>query len=249
MRAPLIGIVCGPYREGERLIVGLRPTYIRSVTGAGGLPVLIPHDLGLEALRGIYERVDGILLPGGGDIDPIYYGMTADGMAQEIEPGRDLTEISLARWARADDKPLLGICRGCQVVNVALGGTLYRDIPTEYPGDVGLDHALWGKFPRDHEGHTVALTPGSRLAQALGADGDSDGARVPVNSLHHQAVRDIPTPLVATAWAEDGVVEGVEIPDARFFIGVQWHPEELIVRSEAMRRLFRTFVVSSATSG
>lgn len=241
MGKPLIGIISGQYSTPDRVVNGLRPAYTDVVIRAGGIPLLIVPTPGPDDLRAVFERLDGVLLAGGGDIDATHYGMDNNALVREIEPERDRAELAFARWALTENRPLLGICRGCQIVNVALGGTLYRDIPTEYPGYTGLDHALWGKFPRDHVGHTVSVTPGSRLAESLGQSG-----ALGVNSLHHQALRDTPPALAVSARAEDGLIEGVEAPGARFFVGVQWHPEELYARHEPMQRLLRAFV--SATS-
>lgn len=243
MRKPLIGIISGQYTVNERVVCGLRPTYTEAVSQAGGIALLIVPAQGIDELRTVFERLDGILLAGGGDIDPAHYGMDDNGLVNEIDADRDRAELAFARWALAEDRPLLGICRGSQVANVALGGTLYRDIPAEYPGYNGLDHALWGKFPRDYLGHTVSVAPGSRLAESLGQHGAFG-----VNSLHHQALRDIPRALVVSARAEDGIVEGVEAPNARFYIGVQWHPEELYARHENMRRLLRAFVSAASSA-
>jgi putative glutamine amidotransferase len=204
---------------------------------AGGLPVLVMPDVNAPALREIFERLDGVMLAGGGDVAPEHYGMADNGLIADVDPARDVAEINLVKWAYAEDKPLLGICRGCQVANVALGGTLYRDIRAEYPGFNGIEHELEDGFPHDHYSHSVAVVSQSQLAGALG-----QSASYPVNSLHHQALRDIAAPLVVSATAEDGLVEGIEIPGARFFVAVQWHPEELTGRSQAMRRLFESFV-------
>src|SRR3954469_21702457 len=156
MAKPLIGITCGAYkRDSGELAYGVLKTYTHSVANAGGLPVLIPPVLDAESLRELYERIDGVLLTGGGDVDASQYGMTNDGLVEGIDLDRDVTEISVARWAASDDKPLLGICRGSQVVNVALGGTLYRDIPTEYGAPSDIDHDQSGKAPRGFEAHPV----------------------------------------------------------------------------------------------
>jgi putative glutamine amidotransferase len=240
MHKPLIGITCGPRDINGAPFYGSRPTYIESVTKAGGLPILIASNIDEETLRGIYEHIDGVLLAGGGDIQPALYGMDNSHLAHEVDPDRDVAEINVVRWAAADDKPLFGICRGCQAINVALGGTLYRDIRAEYPGYNGIDHALWGKFPRDHIAHTVRVEPTTHLATVIGE------SRPPVNSLHHQALRDIAPGLIASAHAEDGLTEGIEMAGARFFIGVQWHPEELYDTSEPMRRLFVAFIDASS---
>ncbi|HVO42335.1 MAG TPA: gamma-glutamyl-gamma-aminobutyrate hydrolase family protein, partial [Aggregatilineales bacterium] len=141
MRKPLIGITCGRYDDARGGIVfGTRPAYVRSIEQAGGIPVFIPPDVAEDTLRDIYARLDGVVLSGGADIDPIHYGMTNAGLSKTIDPARDMVELAIARWAAANDKPTLGICRGCQVINVALGGTLYQDLAVEVPG--ALDHDL-----------------------------------------------------------------------------------------------------------
>jgi putative glutamine amidotransferase len=237
MAKPLIGVTCGAMkRDTGELCYGVMPAYSRSVALAGGLPVLIAPNIDDDTLREIYERVDGVLLTGGGDVDPALYGIADDGLAHSINPDRDRTEIEITRWALADNKPLLGICRGVQVVNVALGGTLYRDIEKEYSGYNGLDHELSSKISRDHVAHPVQINAGSTLANVL------DTESVQVNTLHHQALREVAPGLTVSAHALDGVIEGVELPGARFFVGVQWHPEEMTNYSEPMRRLFGAFV-------
>jgi putative glutamine amidotransferase len=148
--------------------------------------------------------------------------------------------MNFVRWAVDQDKPLLGICRGCQVSNVALGGTLYRDIKEEYPDYAGVEHNYWGTQPRNYIAHAVDIEDGSQLGAIIGA------GRQPVNSLHHQALKDIAPSLRVTARApEDGIVEAVELPGARFFLGVQWHPEELIFDSTPMRSLFDALVTAT----
>jgi putative glutamine amidotransferase len=240
MRRPLIGITCGPHHDNGRLFYGSLPAYLKSVEQAGGAPVLITPTDDSDVLRALYERMDGILVAGGGDVDPAEYGMDRGGLVDEVDKERDFTELNVTRWAADDDKPLLGICRGCQVVNVALGGTLYRDINAEYPNKNGTDHDLWGKFPRSHVAHIVEVKPTSKLASAVGETVSQ------VNSMHHQALRDVPSKLAVSATSPDGLIEGVEIPNARFFVGVQWHPEELTEYSESMRKLFKTFVDASS---
>src|SRR5258708_3916132 len=169
MPRPLIGVTCGVHeRATGELFYGVLSAYIDAVAMAGGLPLLIAPTLGEDILREIYERVDGVLLTGGGDVDPSLYRMADDGSVNNIRPERDATEIEVTRWAVADDKPLFGICRGIQVANVALGGTLYRDIAKEYPGYNGVEHDLGGKFPRGHEAHAVEINPRTRLPEALG---------------------------------------------------------------------------------
>jgi len=246
---PLIGIVAGPYHNyyhNDELIYGTLPAYTASVAQAGGLPVLISPNVGAEALRATYDRLDGVLLSGGGDIDPSHYGLTPDETVYGVSTDRDSFELEMVRWAYAENKPLFGICRGCQMMNVALGGTLYLDIPREYPAYTGINHSQWGPTtPRDKIAHQVSVQSGTRLAEALGSASGLDG--VAVNSLHHQALRTIAPPLKVTANAEDGIVEGVEDPAKHFFLGVQWHPEELTPKDETMRALFRAFIRSINT--
>src|SRR5260221_4113893 len=235
MSKPLIGITCGAItRNTGELCYGVMPAYTRSVALAGGLPLLIAPNVDNDVLRELCERVDAVLLTGGGDVDPELYGMTDDGLVTSINPDRDRSEIEITRWAAGDNKPLLGICRGVQVVNVALGGTLYRDIPSEYQTD--FDHELSSKIARDHAAHDIQIDSGSKLADVLGLE------KVHVNTLHHQALREVAPRLTITAHATDGIIEGVELPDSRFFVGVQWHPEEMTTYSEPMRRLFGAFV-------
>jgi putative glutamine amidotransferase len=238
---PLIGVVAALYQRYGADIYGLRPAYTDAVLAAGGLPVLIVPNGDPTSLRAIYERVDGVLLAGGADIDPARYGMAGDGLVEQADNVRDSDEIALANWAYQEEKPLLGICRGMQMINVALGGSLYRDIGHEYTAGSPADHSLSGKFPRDHVGHGVKVSPDSALAQALGT-----ASPLGVNSLHHEALRQVAAPLRVVAVADDGIVEGVEADPqqykGRFFMGVQWHPEELAAKDEAMRALFAAFV-------
>ncbi len=247
MSRPLIGIVCGPHFENGTLFYGLMPSYASSIAAAGGLPVLIVPVVDETTLRETYERMDAVLMAGGADVDPIHYGMEMTPKVYGVDPLRDHAELTLIRWAAQEDKPLLGICRGCQMINVALGGTLYRDIPAEYPDFTGVNHSLSGAVARKQPAHAVDIFANSRLAQAMAVP----AGRLAVNSMHHQAVRDVAPPLKVSALSEDGLVEAVELPEARFFIGVQWHPEELL-QSEiesraAMEQLFKAFVEAART--
>jgi putative glutamine amidotransferase len=240
MAKPLIGLTCGAHqRDSGDLAYGVLVNYTKSVADAGGLPVLIPPMLDLDSLREIYERLDGVLLTGGGDVDASQYGMANDGLVHGIQVDRDATEINVAKWAAQEDKPLLGICRGSQVINVALGGTLYRDIATEYGNHSDIEHDLYGKAPRGFEAHPVHIDSGTHLQKLLGVE------QVNVNTLHHQALREVAPALKVVAKSADGLIEGVEMPDARFYVAVQWHPEEMIGYSEPMRRLFAGFVDSA----
>src|SRR5258708_3529443 len=216
MPKPLIGITCGAQkRESGEVYYGVLPAYVKSVAMAGGLPVLIAPNLDSETLHEVFSRVDGVLMSGGGDVDPSFYGMSSDGLAHNIQQDRDNTEINVTRWAAEEDKPLFGICRGVQVANVALGGTLYRDIAQEYPGYNGVNHDMFGQLPRGGEAHGVQIDAGSRLADGLGA------ATVKVNTLHHQALRDVAPKLKVTAHAVGGLIDMVELPGSRCCVRVE----------------------------
>jgi len=232
---PLIGITTGVQArdDGRHNHVAYAPIS-RSVERAGGLPLLIPCGLEQGTLRALYERLDAVLIPGGGDVDPKHYGAERHPLTDRIDPDRDTTELTLARWAFEDDRPLFGICRGHQVINVALGGTLVQDIPSLVQTDIA--HDMPRSLPRDARGHTVTIHPQSRLAGIMGS------ATLLVNSYHHQSVERPAPPAQVTAYAPDGVVEAVEVPDRRFTLSVQWHPEDLADNDEIMQRLFDAFV-------
>ncbi len=208
-------------------------TYLRAVQEAGGVPVLLPPQLDEPAVDALMAAADGLLLTGGGDVDPARFGEAPHPTCYDVAPRRDTVETRAVERALDRGIPVLAICRGIQVLNVALGGSLYQDIASE-PGSP-IAHGQ--KAPRDQPTHRVAVKPGSRLAETLGAD------EVEVNSMHHQSVRALGRGLVEVAWAPDGIVEGLEMPDSsRFVLGVQWHPEELIAHSEPARRLFSALV-------
>jgi putative glutamine amidotransferase len=219
-------------------VYGLMPSYTEAISKAGGIPLLIPLGLSEEDLLAILERVDGLLLPGGGDIDPFIYNDQRHPTVYGVDPERDRTEIFMARAAVTRGKPFLAICRGIQVLNVALGGTLWQDVPSQISGS--LDHHASEDQPRSHLAHTVEVTPDSRLARLLGK------RRNWVNSYHHQSIRDLAPELALTARAEDGVIEGVEMADHPFGVGVQWHPENLVDDDPAMLAIFSGLVEAAA---
>ena len=220
-------------REGG-LRVWLNAAYVRAIEGAGLVPLVVPPLTHPAQATAILERVDGLVLTGGEDIDPTHYGADAHPKAGEAHAARDATELALAHEARDRRLPTLAICRGIQLINVALGGTLVQDLPSERPG--GLDHAPGAH--RAARSHDLSVERGSRLAEALGA------TELSVNSSHHQAVDRVGHPLVVTARSSDGVIEGLETPREAdwWMIGVQWHPEELTGdAAEWDRGLFRAF--------
>ncbi len=233
MPKPLIGITTRNGRDADgHPLTALQHSYISAVTQAGGLPVLIPSVLSAEDFLDLYSRLQGILFSGGGDVSPKYFNGSDHPLIGEVDEARDLTEITLLRRAVSDGKPILGICRGAQVMNVALGGTLYTHIPDQLTG--ALDHDYPGNMRRTLA-HAVHVDGATRAAEIFGE------TLLRVNSLHHQALKDIAPPLKVVGRAPDGVVEAVEIPTHPYAIGVQWHPEWL-TDQPAMQRLFKSFV-------
>lgn len=245
MLLPLIGVIATLYPVGsaQRTFCGAYPSYVECVTVAGGLPVIVPLELPNSALRELYTRLDGIVLTGGGDLDPNSYDASATHETlRSILPRRDEVEFQITRWAAEDDLPLLGICRGHQVVNAALGGSLILDIPSQFRSDIRHDHDV-GEKPLDHIAHNVAIEPDTRLAQLVGA------TTLYVNSRHHQAIKQLGRDMIATACAPDGINEASEMPDARFLVTVQWHPENLLAHDDgATLALFKGLVKAAANS-
>jgi putative glutamine amidotransferase len=233
----LIGITTHPPTDPDWANLGLfRDLMVRAVERAGGLPVIVPLGLQPAVLHALLARLDGVLLAGGGDIDPMRYGAGPHPALAGVNAERDEAELSLARWAAAEARPLLGICRGAQVFNVALGGTLYRDI-AEHPG--AQRHTYYPGLPYDLRPHPVKIDEDSHLARAIGSP------IITVNSLHHQACRQLAPGLRAVAHAPDGLIEAVELPSHPFALAVQWHPECLPDAPE-MQRLFEAFVAAAS---
>lgn len=214
----------------------LYEVYIQAVQRAGGIPILIPANTSPSALEQILPHLDGLLLTGGGDIDPAHFDGQAHPRVYDIDPERDDLELALVQRAARSDLPFLGICRGAQVINVALGGTLYTDIGDQHPQHPRHDFSPG--WPRSYPAHLVSVKDNSRLFHLL------NSSTVEVNSLHHQGILDVAPALQASAFAPDGLVEGVELPGHVFGVGVQWHPEWL-VDSAPMQSLFRAFVESA----
>jgi putative glutamine amidotransferase len=212
--------------------------YQQALRLAGAEPVVV--DMAVESAAALLARVDGVLLPGGGDIDPVRYGEPRHATFDPAEAGRDEYELELASLALDADIPLLAICRGVQVLNVARGGTLIQDIPDRLPG--AGRHRI--AEPADAIAHAAHVVPGSRLERLLGAR--LDAGTCMVNSRHHQAASTIGDGLVVTATAPDGVVEALEAPAQRFCVGVQWHPENFH-RTGEFSALFDGFVTACSS--
>jgi len=235
---PTIGVIASRYPRagGNSMLSGIGEQYLLAVEAGGGIPLLIHLTRDAAVLQAHYQRCDGLLFAGGGDVDPAIFGQAPHPKLGTIEPLRDEVELALARRAIDDRKPVLGICRGIQLLNVALGGTLYQDIPSELP-QASNHYASSQVLGRAHLAHSIALEPGSWLAARLGTDA------LPGNTFHHQALRDIAPGLHVTGRAPDGVVEAVEGAGPGFVIGVQCHPEDLWEHADPRwARLFAGFV-------
>ena len=230
---PLIGITTNqsktPYGQPT---VMLMQSYINAVMQAGGVPVLIPSLIAEDGWDTVYSRLDGILFSGGGDIGLEYSPGEPHPRIDDIDLARDAIELKMVQAAASDGKPFLGICRGCQVMNVALGGTLYTHIPDQLPN--ALDHSYPGNM-RTMLVHDVKIEEGTRMAEIFGEP------ILKVNSLHHQGIKDLAPSIRVAGHAPDGLVEAVELPDHPFGLAVQWHPEWL-TDQDSMRNLFKNFV-------
>lgn len=215
--------------------------YVIALTQAGAIPYLIPL-VDEPTLRGVYEQLDAVFLPGGADIDPASYGLDPSPLCDRTDPARDRVELSLATWAIEEGKPVLGVCRGMQLINVATGGTLYQDLAQQMRGAIKHDYFPFNgrTFARDFLAHEVRVAAGSRLAALMG-----DGL-LRVNSMHHQGVRELGTGLIATAVAPDGLIEAVEGDGDAYLLAVQWHPEALTDNDARTRRLFEDFIDAGA---
>lgn len=216
---PVVAVTATSADSEGALRVRLNATYVQALEQAGVVPLVVPPLAGgIAAARSIMRAVRGLVLTGGEDVDPARYAAAPHPALGRTHAARDATEVALTRAARELSRPTLAICRGAQLLNVALGGTLVQDIPSERPSDVGHD----ARGARGSRSHHVAVAAGSRLAASLGA------TRLVVNSMHHQAVDRLGEGLAATAHAADGLVEGIEASAAEWWaLGVQWHPEEL----------------------
>jgi len=211
--------------------------YIQTLVQAGAIPWMIPL-VNESTLRGIYDGLDGVFLPGGADIDPKTYGHGPHQACDKTDPERDRVELSLAKWAMADGKPVLGVCRGMQLINVAAGGSLFQDLATQRPDSIKHDYFPFSgqAFARDYLAHTVDVAPDSRLSKLYGA------GELRVNSMHHQGIRELGAGLRVTAVAPDGLIEAIETTGDAYVFAVQWHPEALTDGDERAAEMFREFV-------
>lgn len=235
-RLPVIGLTLdheapGGYSKFDWYAI--RENYCGAIVRAGGLPVALPHEP--EKVEAYLGLVDGLIVTGGAfDVDPALFGAGKRHKTVKTKDRRTQFELAITRGAHARDLPTLGICGGQQLMNVALGGTLIQHIPDEVNGALAHEQPN----PRNEPGHSITLSPPSRLCQAAGKTG------MLVNSAHHQAVKDPAPRLKTNAVAPDGVIEGIEDPAHRWFIGVQWHPEFEIDEGDV--KLFKAFIEAAA---
>jgi len=237
---PLIGIPCHALIRAEtgRPIYANNRAYVHAVESGGGLPILIPMITDLPTLTALLSRLDGLLLSGGIDLHPSRYGEEVLPLTEEADPELDEFEITLASWALQQDMPVLGICRGMQLINIVLGGTLLQDIDLMYPHNVVHSHRNW---LRTHLAHQIIVEPGSHMEKILGA------REVRVNSLHHQAIKEPGKGVRITGRAPDGIPELLEVSGYRFVMAAQGHPEEIYAIEPAFKCLFAAFVEASSS--
>jgi len=244
---PLVAVTMGSSQgdsAGRPARATLNAAYLRAIENAGAAPLLLAPGMDHDTVEALMSAVSGLVLTGGVDIEPARYGEAAHERTVGVSSERDEMEDVATLWALERDMPILAICRGLQFLNVALGGSLHQHIP-DLPevARLGIKHAQTEHgFARHELTHGVRMEPGSCLSVLLGAD------RTQVNSMHHQSINVLGSGLVATAWSDDGCIEGAELPGRRFVTGVQWHPEELAAQDEPARRLFAGFVAAAARS-
>lgn len=233
-KKPLIALT--PYFNMDQDEPYMRPAYLKAIRAAGGIPVILPLDLAGEDLEQLTETFDGFLFTGGPDIHPFHFGEETQAHCGNVCLRRDEMELELLKLVMAAGKPILGICRGVQLLNIGLGGDIYQDIPSQFHEEFPIAHSQ--PFYYDIPAHTVSVTPGTLLADI------ARSGTLKVNSMHHQAVRKVAPGLIASGYAPGELVECVEKPDYPYLIGVQWHPEYLWEKDEAAARLFSTFVAA-----
>lgn len=246
MPRPVIGVAMQtlPAKPGGDLptcwIMGRR--YVQALCSVGAIPWLIPLlPQDPETMNDIFDRLDGVFLTGGVDVDPSCYGETRHPKCGATDPDRDAIEILLLQHAMKTGKPLLAVCRGIQILNVACGGTLYQDVAAQVPAAMKHDYFPTLEQPsRNYLAHEIAVKSGTRLGSILGE------SIALVNSMHHQAIKDLAPNLLPNAYAPDGIIEGVESKTSQFLMAVQWHPEELAETQPGMKRLFTSFIDACA---
>jgi len=232
MKKPLIGLT--PSHDTKNDDVIMRPTYLGAIKAAGAIPVVLPLEASEEDLQQLVDTLDGFLFTGGPDVHPFLFGEETHINCGEVDVKRDSLEMALLPLVMKAKKPILGICRGIQSINIGLGGTIYQDIPSQFTREYPLVHRQ--PFYYDIPSHKVSITPGTRMADIC------KEPVIQVNSMHHQAVKNLAVGCVACAVASDGLIEAMEMPDYPYLVAVQWHPEYLWPKNQAAANLFKSFV-------
>lgn len=219
-------------------LYGMNQSYVNTLRSVGALPVLIPLNMDRDTLRGIFDRLDGLFLAGGGDIAPRVYDPKSREVLDSSDIERDITELTLAKWALEAGMPLLGVCRGLQIINIACGGSLYVDLHQQRP-DLKRHDYIGPEYKRDQISHGVTFPAAGYLEQIFGPG-------TGVNSMHHQGIEDVGSGLKVAAVSTDGLTEAVESSDSTYVVGTQWHPEELLKTDTRHRTIFDNFLCAAA---
>jgi len=241
---PLIGITANRHEFDLKMpvpaLLGLNVSddYAHGIETAGGIPVVIPYIETHDSLEALALRLDGLVLAGGEDVNPELFGEEPKRGLGQVNPDRDALEVALIAEMVAQNKPILGICRGLQVLNAVFGGSLYQDVPREWKGHI--QHSQRAR--RSHLSHTVHVEPGSRLHGLL-----NQQTQIHTNSFHHQAINKVGQELVPVAWDSEGLVEAIEHPGYKFLVAVQWHPENLWRTCPVFLGLFKGLVDAAST--
>lgn len=233
---PVIAVTSAVDTDSNTDRIFLNRAYIYAIQAAGGIPIVLPVSSKIDCIADALARVDGVLLTGGIDIDPSFFNEEPHPKIGSVDLDWDNHNITVAKYCLAAKMPVLGVCRGCQVLNVAAGGSLYQDIGSQIPKSI--KHSL--KTPRWQLGHTITVLKGSMLDALIHED------LLSVNSFHHQSVAALGHGFIPVAWAVDGVIEGIECPGHPFAVGVQWHPEGMWERYEEHTRVFAGLVSAAA---
>ena len=245
MEKPIIGVMSLVDEEKDSL--WMLPGYFDGIIEAGGIPVMLPLIEDMESVKQIANSFDGFVFSGGPDVDPKYYNKDDEVGNLRLCPQRDSFEMALIKEVIELDKPILGICRGLQLINVSLGGTLYQDLPKQFESEIVHSQ----ERPYDVGSHIVTMVKGSKFYDLVCNSTyeepnyyNNDGETLSVNSCHHQGIKDLAECLVPMANAADGLVEAFEMPEKRFLWAFQWHPEFMHKKDQVSRSIFKTFVDS-----
>lgn len=228
---PLIGVM--PLFDTEKQSIWMLPAYLEGILQGGGTPIILPFGLEGEAAQALFARCDGFLFTGGHDVQPHLYGEETLAFCSEVSPERDALEEAALTFALREDKPVLGICRGLQFLNVHLGGSLYQDIGRQMERPIPLAHGQ--QKPYHIPIHSVDVLGATPLEKVLGA------GKHRVNSCHHQGIKKLAAPLSPAAMAPDGLVEAAFLPGHRYCLAVQWHPEYLLGQGLGAEEVFNSF--------